>query len=321
MSAVLLIKTTSLGDVIHNLPVVCDIRQHFPALAIDWCAEAPFCALLKCHPEIRRVVPVSFRTWRKNLFNSATWSAFESFKKDFQNENYDKIIDSQGLLKSAFVAKLAHGTRCGFAKSVIKEKLAAFFYDETFLIARRQNAVTRNRQLAAAALNYEITTAPHYGLKIPAMDLPFLPEKPFIVALSATSRADKMWENQKWAALVAAFPDFEFVFPAGTDAERETAAAIVKNCPNAHLAPPLNLVEIAALIQQSRAVVGVDTGLTHLGAALEIPTIALFLQSDPELTGVLSANFYQNLGGIGKNPSVDEVAEQLHNAVLKKISG
>lgn len=321
MSAVLLIKTTSLGDVLHNLPVVCDIRQHKPTLAIDWCAEEPFCALLKLNPNIRQTIPVKIRQWRKNLFQAATWREFAEFKKTLQAENYDKIIDSQGLIKSALIAKMAKGKRCGFEESVIKEKFAARFYDEHFLIERKQNALTRNRQLAAAVLDYKIDSPPDYGLNPPTVDFPFLPKKPFIVALASSSRADKMWAKNKWIALTRNFADFVFVFTAGNDAERENVGKIVAHSKNAVLAPPLKLDEIAALITQAQAVVGVDTGLTHLGAALKIPTIALFLMSNPTLTGVLGAGFCQNLGGLGGNPNVDEVAFALKKAIAQKKVG
>ena len=318
MSAVLLIKTTSLGDVLHNLPVVCDIRQQKPSLAIDWCAEEPFCALLKLNPNIRRTIPVAIRKWRKAIFKRSTWREFKDFKKTLQSEHYEQIIDSQGLLKSALIAKMAQGKRCGFEESVIKERFAARFYDEHFLIERQQNAVMRNRQLAAAVLNYTIDSPPEYGLNPPKMDFPFLPKKPFTVALSATSRADKMWAKNKWIVLTRNFADFVFVFTAGSESERENVQKIVDHAKNAILAPPLKLDEIAALIAQAQAVIGVDTGLTHLGVALKIPTIALFLASDPALTGVLGAGFCQNLGGLGDNPNVDEVAFALKKAIAQK---
>lgn len=318
MSAVLLIKTTSLGDVIHNLPVVCDIHQNRPNLSVDWCAEAPFCEILKLNPLIRRVIPVAIRSWRKQLLKRATWSAFVEFRKNLQSTNYDTIIDSQGLLKSALITKMAKGKRCGFEESVIKEKIAARFYDEHFFVEHHQNAVTRNRQLAAAVLNYKIATPPDYGLKLSEIALPFLPKKPFVIAFSATSRTDKMWANEKWMALAKNFPDFIFVFVAGNESERENTKKIVTHSKNAILAPEMNLVEIAMLTTKAQAVIGVDTGLTHLGAALKVPTIALFLASDPVLTGVLSAGVCQNLGGLGANPNVDEVTFALKKIIFEK---
>ncbi len=318
MCAVLLIKTTSLGDVIHNLPVVNDIYRFNPDLSIDWCAESPFCALLKLHPHLRNIIPVALRKWRKNLFQRATWREWGEFKQKLQSEHYEKIIDSQGLIKSAWLSKMAKGKRCGFAKEVVKEKCATSFYDETFFIPRAQNAVLRNRQLAGAVLGYEVTTPPDYGLIAPEITFAWLPPKPYAVALSSSSRPDKMWQKESWQSLLKRFPSFNWVFLSGNEKEREHAQNIVKDYENALCAPFLDLNEAAALIARAAFVVGVDTGLTHLAAAFKTPAIALFLKSDPLLTGLSGQGFCQNLGGFNQNPSAEEVAFHLNALLFEK---
>lgn len=319
MCAVLLMKTTSLGDVIHNLPVVEDIFRFNPQIAVDWCAELPFCEIIQLNPHVRKIIPVQMRTWRKNCLNNSTWRDFFAFKKKLQTENYTHIIDSQGLIKSALLCKMANGKRFGFARNVIKEKIACHFYDKTFEVARAQNAVVRNRQLAASVLGYSLSSNADYGLVVqgnPHWD--WLPSKPYIVAFSATSRKEKMWQNEKWQQLCTQFQCFTWIFPSGNENERQNAQSIVAHCSNAILAPFLTLKEMALLIAHAKAVVGVDTGLTHLAAAFKTPAIALFLQSEPDLTGLCGAGFCQNLGGMNQNPSTKEVAKHLEKALFEK---
>lgn len=321
MCAVLLMKTTSLGDVIHNLPVVNDIYRFNPACALDWCVEAPFSEIVQLHPHVRRVIPVELRKWRKNLLQCSTWRAFKELKQNLQSTPYTHIIDSQGLIKSAVLAKMARGKRIGFAKNVIKEKWASFFYDETWPIPRVQNAVERNRQLAAAALGYDLSAPADYGLVTPPVQHKGWVSQPYIVALSASSRLDKMWPHAQWQALVQQFESFCWVFPSGNDHERQNVQALIAPLKNAIAAPPMGLGELSAWIARAVAVVGMDTGLTHLGAALNVPSIAVFLKSDPALTGLYGEKGCFNLGGFNQSVPWQEVAHHLKRILAEKNKG
>jgi heptosyltransferase-1 len=314
---ILLVKTSSLGDVIHNLPVVSDIRRHFPEAVIDWCVEEGCAAIPRLHPDIEQVIPVAIRRWRKNLFKAQTWREIGLWRQALQREHYDAVIDTQGLLKSAYIAGRAHGPQLGYAADSIREPLAAGLYDRRFSVSRDLHAVVRNRQLVAAALAYELAGEPDYGIAVPPAAFDWLPARPYVVLLTATSRDDKLWPDKHWLALGQALHEqgLRAVLPGGTQAERERAARLAAGIPGAVAAPPMYIPDLAAVLAAARAAVGVDTGLTHLAVALKLPTIALYTATDPGLTGVLGAGFYRNLGGKAQIPEVSAVLAELQAAL------
>jgi heptosyltransferase-1 len=314
---ILLVKTSSLGDVIHNLPVVSDIRRHFPDAEIDWCVEDSFAAIPLLHPGVRRVIPVALRRWRKKLLQTATWKEVGEFRRQVSAESYDAIIDTQGLLKSALLASRAKGLRLGYAADSAREPLAARCYQRHFHVSRELHAVVRNRRLAAAALGYQADGEPDYGIDTAPGAFPWLPHRPYVVFLTATSRDDKLWPEANWTALGRALNSLGFnaILPGGSAVERERAARLAATIPGALAAPPMSIPELAALLAGSRAAIGVDTGLTHLAVALKTPTVAIYTATDPGLTGVLGAGFHRNLGGKAQIPAADAVLGELQ-AVL-----
>ena len=171
---ILLVKTSSLGDVIHNLPVVSDIRRHFPDADIDWCVEESFAAIPRLHPGVREIIPVAIRRWRKQLTKATTWREIAAFRRQIAAKPYAAVIDTQGLVKSALLARRANGPRLGYAADSAREPLAARCYDRTFHIARDLHAVPRNRLLAAAALGYVAEGEPDYGIDTAAGAFPWL---------------------------------------------------------------------------------------------------------------------------------------------------
>lgn len=302
----LLVKTSSLGDVIHNLPVVTDLRAHFPDAAIDWVVEESLADIARLHPGVRRVIPVALRRWRKSLLTADTWREMRAFRATLQAENYDLVIDTQGLLKSALITRMARGRRCGYDASSAREPVAARFYDATFEVPRNLHAVARNRRFAALAAGYTASAAPDYG--IAASPAPtFLGTE--AILLTATSRDDKLWPEDSWIAAGRALHErgLSCLLPAGSAPERERATRIAQAIPSSVALPPLSLPELAAQIADARIVIGVDTGLVHLAAALGRPTLALFCASDPALTGVVASTPAVNLGSRGRPPSVEHV--------------
>lgn len=310
---ILLVKTSSLGDVIHNLPVVSDIRRHFPAATIDWCVEENFASIPRLHPAIERIVPVAIRRWRKHLFKAATWRDVSAFGRVVQAAPYDLVIDTQGLIKSAFVARRARGPLAGYSADSAREPVAAKLYDRRFSIDVDLHAVLRNRLLAAAALGYTIDDAPDYGIDVAPAVFDWLPARPYVVFLTATSRDDKLWPDEHWLALGQALfaQGLHAVLPGGSQEERDRAARLTAGIPGAVAAPPMYIPDLAAVLAGAQAVVGVDTGLTHLAAALKTPTVALYTATDPGLTGVLGAGFFRNLGGKAQIPEVSTVLAEL----------
>lgn len=305
----LLVKTSSLGDVIHNLPVVSDLRRVFPDATIDWCVEESFAEIPRLHPDIAEVIPVAIRRWRKSLGNAQTWKQITAFRRRIGTTRYDAILDTQGLLKSGLISRLAHGTRYGYAAEVARERLAARFYDKTFVIPPNAHAVLRNRWLGAAAFDYPVDFPLDYGITSPDINFTWLTAERHAVLLTATSRDDKLWPEDNWIAVGLELKKrgLSPILPSGSTSERVRAERIAAAIPGAIVAPPLGLRALAALIGKATLAVGVDTGLAHLAAALRVPTIALYVTTDPALTGVLGAAFHRNLGGIGKTPSVSEV--------------
>jgi heptosyltransferase-1 len=302
----LLVKTSSLGDVIHNLPVVTDLRAHFPEAGIDWVVEESFADIARLHPGVRRVIPVALRRWRRSLLTADTWREMRAFRAMLQAENYDLVIDTQGLLKSALITRMARGRRCGYGASSAREPMAARFYDATFEVPMNLHAVARNRRLASLAAGYIASAAPDYGIAAP-------PAPTFrgteAILLTATSRDDKLWPEESWVAAGRALHErgLSCLLPAGSATERERAARIAQAIPGAVALPPLSLPELAAQLADARIVIGVDTGLVHLAAALGRPTLALFCASDPALTGVVASTPAINLGSRGRPPSVEQV--------------
>lgn len=310
---ILIVKTSSLGDVIHNLPVISDIRRHFPDAEIDWCVEESFSAIPRLHPGVGKVIPVAIRRWRKKLLQATTWKEMSEFRRQLSSEPYDAIIDTQGLLKSALIASRAQGPRLGYAADSAREPAAARWYNRHFHVSRDLHAVIRNRRLAAAALGYQAEGEPDYGVEMPPASFPWLPHRPYVVFLTATSRDDKLWPEANWLALGAALNSqgYSAILPGGSSVERERAARLAAGIPGALAAPPMSIPELAALLSGARAAIGVDTGLTHLGVALKTPTVAIYTATDPGLTGVLGAGFHRNLGGKAQVPSPAAVLDEL----------
>lgn len=313
---ILIVKTSSLGDVIHNLPVVSDIKRHFPNATVDWCVEESFAAIPRLHPAMGEIIPVAIRRWRKALFKATTWREIGAFRRALQAQPYDFVIDTQGLVKSAVLARQARGRLSGYAANSAREPVAALFYQQKYKVSMAAHAVVRNRLLVAAALGYVADGEPDYGIAVAPADFDWLPAKPYVVFLSATSRDDKLWPETHWQALgqVLHAAGYIAVLPGGSPVERQRAARLAAGIPDAVAAPPLSISQLAALLAGGRAAIGVDTGLTHLAVALKIPTVAIYTATDPGLTGVLGAGFFRNLGGKAQIPSVAAVLVELQTA-------
>ena len=310
---ILIVKTSSLGDVIHNLPVLGDIQQHFPQAKIDWCVEESFAAIPRLHPGVNAVIPVALRRWKKNLLRINTWREIQAFRQKIAHTTYDRVIDTQGLLKSALLTTQAQGIKCGFAADSAREPIASRFYDCAYSVSKGEHAITRNRQLAAAALGYSPDPGLNFGISAASTVMTGQPDAPFVVLLSATSRDDKLWPEEHWIALGQQLhgQGLSAILPAGNPLERERARRLAAAIPDAIAAPAMSIPELATLLAQAKAVVGVDTGLSHLAVALNTPTVALYTATDPGLTGVLGSGYCKNLGGKAQQPSVQSVLDAL----------
>ena len=319
MPNILLIKTSSLGDVVHNLPVVSDIRMRFPRARIDWVVEEAYRDIVGMHPGVRRAIPVALRRWRRNVLKPAHWREFSQFRRALSGMRYDCVIDTQGLVKSALLARAASGTCHGYAGASAREPLAARFYDVAHVVPRDLHAVVRNRRLASMALGYELPAALDYGIAVPPA-AGSIARQPYCVLLHATSRADKLWPESAWERLGTelARQGCASILPWGDAAERGRSERIARALRQAVVPPALGILAMAGLLAGAQAVIGVDTGLTHLAAALGRPVVALYCGTHPGLTGVYAGQGarVRNLGGMQSEPEVDEVL-----AALREVTG
>jgi heptosyltransferase-1 len=284
MSDVLFIKTSSFGDVVHHMPALTEAKLRRPDSRFSWVVEEAYAPLVRLHPSIDEVIPVAVRQWRQEMYRPATWQAFRRFRRDLRRRRYDAIIDTQGLVKSALMARLAAGRRHGYDLESIKEPAASWLYDVRHRVAWEQHAILRNRALTGLALGYEPSGPPDYGLD--RERLAGNAAAPYAVLLHATARPSKQWPQQHWRTLAVALgSQIEVVLPSGTDAERERSEAIAQDVAHPRVPARMPIDAMARLIAGASFVVGVDTGLLHLAAALGVPCVAIFVDTDPGLTG------------------------------------
>ncbi len=310
---VLLVKTSSLGDVVHNLPVASDIRAALPGAEIDWVVEEAFAAVPRLHAAVARVLPFALRRWRTDFLSSGTWKEARAFLRGLRQQSYDAVIDTQGLLKSAVIARAARGARFGLDFSSAREPLS-LFYDRTYRVPWTMHAVERNRALAAQALGYSVNQAVDYGIGARGAPFAWLPGGRYAVLLHVTSAANKLWAENSWVAVGAHLSsrNIRSVLPWGSGEERSRSERLAGAVPNAVVPPLLALEDMAALLAGATAVVGVDTGLTHLAGALKAPTIGVYGGPwAPAATGLYGCARAVNLGQPGWPPAVEEVLAAL----------
>ncbi|MBK9443200.1 MAG: lipopolysaccharide heptosyltransferase I [Comamonadaceae bacterium] len=302
---ILIVKLSSLGDVVHAMPAVQDIRLAFPQARIDWVVERGFAALVRRCKGVHRVVPCELRRWRKDLFSPQTRQAWQAFKTDLQEDEYDAVIDLQGLAKSALVSWLARlatsGKRYGLANQTDGssfEAPARWVADVAITLPARIHAVTRGRQLCAQALGYKIPTLISFGLlahtnkALPATkNIAFRTGLKGIVALvHGTSRADKQWPLAHWRELAQRLnaAGFGVALPHGGAAEEASAHQIALDLPHAQVWPLLTLDALTDTLGNCAGVIGVDSGLSHIAVALNLPHVQIYNFDTAWRTGPLA---------------------------------
>ncbi len=306
---VLIVKTSSMGDVVHALPVVADIRAHFPEASIDWLAETAFAAIPQMHPGVRRVLSVSWRKWRGQLFSGATWSAMKALRAQMREEPYDLVLDLQGLLKSALWARQALGPVVGYDRKSIREPAASYLYWRGAAVPRDWQAVKRCRALAAAHLGYELPSSrPEFGLRAPAFTQTFKPRDTYAVLIPNASRASKLWPERNWVSLGRRMLELGWkpLVLWGRPEEQTLAERIAAGC-EGDVPPFLKVAEMASVLAHAQQVVGLDTGFTHLAAALGRPTLGIYCDHEPGLAGITGSGRVASIGGKGQVPSRNEV--------------
>ena len=306
---VLVVRPSSLGDIVYALAIATDIRRARPGVAIDWVAEPGFVPLIALAPDVRRVIAFGLRNWRRAPLRAATWHAVRAFRDELRATRYAAILDLQEQVKGALIARGARGVSHGFDRASIREPLATLFDDVHHRVPRDLHFLTRCRRRAAAALGYPADTPPRWNLRVP-QQAPSIPERPYVVALHATSRDDKLWPEERWRAVMQTWDraGFAIVLPWGSPAEEARSRRLAVGIGGAVVPPWLSLPDAAALVARAALAVGVDTGFTHLAAALGTPTIAIFNATEPSRHGVACTGAHAcDVGDVGAPPTVDDV--------------
>ena len=307
MHNILFVKTSSLGDVVHQLPAVTDARRQNPDARISWITEEAFVPLARLHPGVDEVIPVATRRWRHRLLQPATWREISAFKARVRAIGAQTVIDTQGLLRSALIARTSGGVRHGYDRFSIRELPAAWFYDVTHRVSRDLHAVTRNRTLTGLSLGYSPDWAVDYGLNglAPAR------RSRYALLFHGTSRADKEWKDTEWIEIGRwlAGQGLEVLLPWANERESARCHSLSKEIPGARILDLQSIDVLARTIAAASVAVGVDTGLLQLAAACGVPLAAIFVSTQPSLTGPIGSGPILTFGGSGVSTTARQVIE------------
>jgi heptosyltransferase I len=307
---VLIVKTSSMGDVVHALPLAADIARARPGTEIDWIVEESFGPIPAMSRHVARVRRVALRHWRHHLFEASTRREVGALKEQLRAGGYGLVLDAQGLLKSAWVARWAGAPVAGFSTQTAREQIAALFYSRRYAIPRELHAVERCRRLGAAAFGYSLEGPPHFDLRPTAAPV-LAHDGRYAVLLVNASRATKLWPDQHWIDVerwLAAQGMSSLLFW-GTEEEGSRVRALAARMQRAIVAPRSQLEAIATTLAEATVVIGLDTGLSHLAAALGRPAVGIYCDYDPALVGLVGDGPVASLGGVGRAPDSATVIE------------
>lgn len=325
---VLIVKVSSLGDVIHTLPAVTDAKRANRRLEFDWVVEENFVEIPAWHPAVNRVIPVAFRRWRKEIFATLRNGEFAAFKKELKRDHYDLVIDAQGLIKSGFISRLSKGLTIGLSDSTIKEPMATLFYNKVFSVPKEEHAVQRVRELFSRALNYPLSEEDlshiDYGLDLARIGLPLkTSSNSTLLFLHGTTWKSKHWPVPFWRelALLATERGYSVRLPWGSAVERERALAIAQDIPGVAVLERHTLTGMARQIALADGIVAVDTGLGHLAAALATPTVSLYGPTNPGLSGTFGLHQMQLSSAIACAPCMSKVCHYQGETIQARAQG
>ena len=283
-----------MGDVVHTLPALTDAGRANPTITFDWAVDESFADIPAWHANVGKVFPVALRRGKAGLSTAAGRLEVNAFLKELRGQRYDAIIDLQGEFKSAFVARMARGTRNGYAGMSAREWGAQLVYRNRFTVPKGQHSMARMRQLMAQALLYSYDESEvDYGIRRELLPVPSLQtERPYVVFIHSTSWAAKNWPENYWRALAeqVSAAGYSIVLAWGSEVERERSETIACNIPRAIVLPKLSISEKASIISRATATVGLDTGLSHIAAALDVPSVTLYGATDPNMCGTVGKN-------------------------------
>lgn len=323
MKKLLLIKTSSMGDLIHTFPALTDLSQNRPnEYEITWVVEESFADIAKMHPMTKKVIVFGSRRWKKNIFKAQTWREFSAFKRSLRQEKWDLIVDCQGLFKSAMITRLAaqKGTipTYSFSKESIRDPYAARFYQHGFSVAKGLTAIERNRQLFSKIFNYTPQPLANFGIQHWDEISHLTPQHPFAALIHGTSAENKEWPEERWIQIGGwlAKKGLISILFWGNAREHERALRIAEQVPDAIVMPRVSIHEAGLILSKAALIIAVDTGFAHLANTQDRPVIGLFLGSHADYAGVIPTEdnpHAVNLGGKGENPEVLDVIQVIES--------
>jgi heptosyltransferase-1 len=293
---VLIVKISSMGDLIQCLPAITDAKLQNPNISFDWLIDKNFAEVASWHPAIKQVIVSNHRAWKKDLKKFFINSEFRSFIKKLRATKYDLVIDAQSNLKSSIFTILSRGKKFGLDAQSVHEYGAHFAYHKRIKISKYQHHITRVRKIFAQALDYKLPKAKaNYGIQnydFPAPNIK-LPEKFFFFAPNA-SRTNKLWPSYRWQQLIkllnSNYPDYKILIPWQSEKELSNITEMIATTKNTLLLPPCSISEKAYVIQRATTVISTDTGLAHLAAALDRPNVTLYGPTLPKLCATIGRN-------------------------------
>lgn len=316
---ILIVRTSSLGDLVHMLPAISDIAQHVPGAQIDWLVEESFASIPTWHPAVNQVLKVAHRRWRRAWWSNQVRRERQVFEADLRARQYDVVLDMQALLKSVWWVRMASGVKHGLDWRSAREPLATLFYDVRHRIEFWQPAVTRQRLLAANAFGYSVQGEPDFGLQRFELQAQAAHgrDTPYVMIMPSASRDDKLWPVPDWHAVFDLLTrhGLHLKLLAGNPAETVRAQALIQGHSNAEVLPRGTLTETVHHLAGAALMVGLDSGLTHLSAALGRPTIGIYKASTPVRTPLVGAAFTASLGDRGQPPSRQAVLTAIEQAL------
>jgi heptosyltransferase-1 len=307
---ILIVKTSSMGDVVHALPLAADLAAHVPDAQVDWLVEESFAAIPAMSRHVQQVRQVALRRWRRSPLHPATWHEIAECQANLRARHYDWALDVQGLLKSAWMARWTGSRVAGPSSSAARERVASLLYSRPIDVPRSLHAVERCRRIGAAVFGYAIDGPPRFDLAVEASPI-VDPAAAGAVLLVNASRATKLWAEERWIELERwlAGRGLHSVLFWATPEEEARAARLAKGMVRAGVAPRASIDAIGATLATARVVVGLDTGLTHLAAALGRPTVGIYCDYDPTLVGLVGDGPVRSLGGVAQQPSASDVID------------
>jgi heptosyltransferase-1 len=313
---VLIVRTSSLGDLVHMLPAISDMAACVPGLELDWVVEEAFAEIPAWHRAVRKVIPVAHRRWRKSWLSGQSRAERSAVLETIRGGQYDLVLDMQALLKSIWLVRAASGIKHGLDWRSAREPLCTLFYDVRHRVEFWQPAVTRQRLLAAATFGYQTQSDPDFGLDH------LRPEPgvraPYAVIMPSASKPEKLWPARDWVKVFDRLQKagLELVLLAGSEAEATLAHTLIENRDHARVQPRSTLTQLAQLLAGATVMVGLDSGLTHMSAALGVDTIGIYKASTPVRTPLVGSGYTASLGDRGREPSCDIVLQSLDQVLV-----